>query len=79
MRSEPAKRLRGYVDDDRRLHGQKLDGDKVFWSSDLPDIIDKYAVTHILLARFRKSLARSAGLLWTRFSSLRSTSRPCQT
>ncbi|MEP2101066.1 MAG: nucleoside-diphosphate sugar epimerase/dehydratase [Parasphingorhabdus sp.] len=50
MRSEPAMRLRGYVDDDRRLHGQKLDGDKVFWSGDLPDIIDKYAVTHILLA-----------------------------
>lgn len=50
MRSEPAMRLRGYVDDDRRLHGQKLDGDKVFWSGDLPDIIAKHAVTHILLA-----------------------------
>lgn len=50
MRSEPAMRLRGYVDDDRRLNGQKLDGDRVFWSGDLPDIISKYAVTDILLA-----------------------------
>tara|TARA_R110000772_G_scaffold56211_10_gene128026 strand:- start:1496 stop:3403 length:1908 start_codon:yes stop_codon:yes gene_type:complete len=50
MRSEPAMKLRGYVDDDRRLNGQKLDGDKVFWSRDLPNIIDKYAVTDILLA-----------------------------
>lgn len=50
MRSEPATQLRGYVDDDRRLDGQKLDGDKVYWSSKLPDIIDKYSVTDILLA-----------------------------
>lgn len=50
MRSEPAMRLRGYVDDDRRLNGQKLDGDRVFWSGDLPDVISKYAVTDILLA-----------------------------
>ncbi|WP_282073341.1 nucleoside-diphosphate sugar epimerase/dehydratase, partial [Janibacter hoylei] len=39
-----------YVDDDRRLNGQKLDGDRVFWSGDLPDIISKYAITDILLA-----------------------------
>ncbi len=50
MRSEPGMRLRGYVDDDRRLDGQKLDGDKVFWSGDLPEIINRYAVTDILLA-----------------------------
>lgn len=50
MRSEPAMRLIGYVDDDRRLNGQKLDGDKVFWSGDLPNTISKHAVTDILLA-----------------------------
>ncbi len=50
MRSEPAMRLRGYVDDDQRLDGQKLDGDKVFWSGNLPEIINRYAVTDILLA-----------------------------
>ena len=50
MRSEPAMRLCGYVDDDRRLNGQRLDGDKVFWSGDLPGLIEKKKVTDILLA-----------------------------
>ena len=50
MRSEPAMRLCGYVDDDRRLNGQRLDGDKVFWSGDLPGLIQKKKVTDILLA-----------------------------
>ncbi|MEH6789277.1 polysaccharide biosynthesis protein [Parasphingorhabdus sp.] len=50
MRSEPAMRLRGYVDDDRRLDGQRLDGDKVFWSGHLPNLIKKRQITDILLA-----------------------------
>jgi UDP-N-acetylglucosamine 4,6-dehydratase len=50
MRSEPTMRLRGFVDDDKRLNGQKLDGDKVFWSGNLPKLIEKYEVTDILLA-----------------------------
>ena len=50
MRSEPAMRLCGYVDDDRRLDGQRLDGDKVFWSGHLPHLIEKRKITDILLA-----------------------------
>ncbi len=50
MRSEPAMRLCGYVDDDRRLDGQRLDGDKVFWSGHLPVLIKKQNITDILLA-----------------------------
>lgn len=50
MRSEPGMQLRGFVDDDKRLDGQKLDGDKVFWSGILPRLIENYAVTDILLA-----------------------------
>ena len=50
MRSEPGMKMRGYIDDDRRLDGQKLDGDKVFWSGNLQDVIDKHEVTDILLA-----------------------------
>ena len=50
MRSEPAMRLCGYVDDDRRLDGQRLDGDKVFWSGNLQDLIEKRNITEILLA-----------------------------
>ena len=50
MRSEPSTRLLGYVDDDRRLDGQKLDGDRVFWSEKLQNIIEKHEITDILLA-----------------------------
>lgn len=50
MRSQPAMRLCGYVDDDRRLDGQRLDGDKVFWSGQLPELIKKRKITDILLA-----------------------------
>lgn len=50
MRSQPAMRLCGYVDDDRRLNGQRLDGDKVFWSGQLPELIKKRNITDILLA-----------------------------
>ena len=50
MRSEPGMRLRGFVDDDKRLHGQKLDGDQVFWSKNLPELLEKFAITDILLA-----------------------------
>ncbi len=50
MRSEPAMRLLGYIDDDKRLDGQKLDGDKVFWSGKLPVLIEKYDISDILLA-----------------------------
>jgi len=50
MRSQPAMRLCGYVDDDRRLNGQRLDGDKVYWSGDLPKLIDERNITEILLA-----------------------------
>lgn len=50
MRSEPAMRLCGYVDDDRRLDGQRLDGNKVFWSGRLPDLIKRRNITNILLA-----------------------------
>jgi len=50
IQSEPSMRLRGFVDDDKRLHGQKLDGSKVFWSGQLPAVIEKYGINSILLA-----------------------------
>lgn len=50
MRSEPGMRLCGYVDDDRRLDGQRLDGYKVFWSERLPQLIEQREITDILLA-----------------------------
>lgn len=50
MRSDPAIRLLGYIDDDERLHGQRLDGLPVFHSEVLPDTLQRYAVTDVLLA-----------------------------
>ena len=50
IRSEPAMQLRGFVDDDKRLNGQRLDGDRVFWSGKLPELIEKHDITNILLA-----------------------------
>lgn len=50
MRSDPAFRVIGFVDDDARLHGQRLDGLPVFHSSALPEVIQRFDVTDILLA-----------------------------
>ena len=50
IKSEPAMRLHGFIDDDKQLHGQKLDGNKVFWSGQLPSLIEKHGITDILLA-----------------------------
>ena len=41
MRSEPEMQVGGYIDDDRRLDGQRLDGHRVFWSGHLADAIGK--------------------------------------
>ncbi|MDZ7587870.1 MAG: nucleoside-diphosphate sugar epimerase/dehydratase [Parasphingorhabdus sp.] len=50
MRSEPGMRLFGYIDDDERLNGQKLDGDRVHGAARLREIIAKHEVSDILLA-----------------------------
>ena len=43
-------RLHGFVDDDNRLKGQKMDGKKIFWSGQLVSLIEKHGITDILLA-----------------------------
>ena len=50
IQSEPAMRLHGFVDDDNRLKGQKMDGKKIFWSGQLVSLIEKHGITDILLA-----------------------------
>lgn len=49
-RHDPAMFLRGFVDDDSRLRGQRLDGSPVFHSSDLKAQVERLGVTDILLA-----------------------------
>ncbi len=63
MRSEPGMRMFGYVDDDRRLDGQRLDGDKVFWSGRLPDLIERRKITDILLALPRINRKQRRGIV----------------
>lgn len=49
-RHDPAMFLLGFVDDDSRLRGQRLDGSPVFHSSDLKAQVELLGVTDILLA-----------------------------
>ena len=50
MRNDPQFLLVGYVDDDRRLRGQRLDGYSVWWTDDLNKLIDKHLISDIFLA-----------------------------
>ena len=50
LRSDPSVRIVAYVDDDKRLDGQILDGNRVYYSGDLPDVVKRQEVTDILLA-----------------------------
>ena len=50
MRSDPSIRFVGYIDDDRRLAGQKLDGDRVYWSGSLDAVAKQQDASDILLA-----------------------------
>ena len=57
-RHYPGMFLLGFVDDDIRLKGQRLDGNPVFYSSDLKEQVVRLGVTDILLAV--PSMSRSA-------------------
>ncbi len=50
VRNQAGMRLCGFVDDDKRLNGQKLDGVAVYYSGDMQHIVEKLKVSDILLA-----------------------------
>jgi FlaA1/EpsC-like NDP-sugar epimerase len=50
MRSDPAMQLAGFVDDDVRLEGHRLDGHPVYSSKRLRELVGQHEVTGILLA-----------------------------
>lgn len=50
MRQEPGMRLTGFVDDDRHLHLQTMDGVRVYHSAELQKLIKRHDVTDVLLA-----------------------------
>lgn len=49
-RHYPGMYLLGFVDDDKRLKGQRLDGSPVFHTSDLAAQVERFGITDILLA-----------------------------
>jgi FlaA1/EpsC-like NDP-sugar epimerase len=50
LRSEPGLRVVGFVDDDARLAGQRLDGIRVHDSKNLVRLIEKLSIDDVLLA-----------------------------
>lgn len=50
IRYESGMQLLGFVDDDERLRGQRLDAVPIFHASDLHDKVEKLAITDILIA-----------------------------
>jgi FlaA1/EpsC-like NDP-sugar epimerase len=57
IQHEPGMQLRGFVDDDDRLDGQRLDGHPVFHSSHLSTAIGRLEITNVLLAMPRLTRA----------------------
>ena len=63
MRHYPGMQLVGFIDDDKRLKGQKLDGAPVFYPTDIADCVERRGVTDILLAVPTMSMSRRKKLV----------------
>ena len=62
-RHYPGMYLLGFVDDDRRLRGQRLDGSPVYHSGDLAAQVERLGVTDILLAVPSMSRSKRKGIV----------------
>jgi len=62
-RHYPGMNLLGFVDDDSRLRGQRLDGNPVYHSSDLVTQVDRLGVTDVLLAVPSMSRSKRKGIV----------------
>lgn len=63
LRHEPGMTLQGYIDDDDRLSGQRLDGVPIYRGERLPKLISDLAVDTILLAIPRLSRQRREAIV----------------
>ncbi|WP_256837423.1 nucleoside-diphosphate sugar epimerase/dehydratase [Sphingopyxis sp. KK2] len=50
LRGDPAMRLVGFIDDDRKVEGEIIDGVPIYSRPKLPYLVDTYGVTDVLLA-----------------------------
>jgi FlaA1/EpsC-like NDP-sugar epimerase len=57
IQHEPGMQLRGFIDDDDRLDGQRLDGHPVYHSSRLSKLMQPLEITNVLLAMPRLTRA----------------------
>jgi FlaA1/EpsC-like NDP-sugar epimerase len=63
LASIPEIKLCAFVDDDRRLHKQRIDGTLVYHSDSLPQLIENYQPTEILLAMPQLERSRRAQIV----------------
>ncbi|MGN6499535.1 MAG: polysaccharide biosynthesis protein [Tsuneonella sp.] len=63
MHSDPSLKICGFIDDDERLKGQKLDGIRVAFSGDLPKLVETNAITDVLLALPNSSRKRRRAIV----------------
>ncbi len=63
LRREPNFDVRAFVDDDKRLHRQRIDGLPVFYNDDLERIIIRWGISDVLLAIPSVSRARRAEIV----------------
>ena len=63
LRFEAGIVIVGYIDDDRRLIGQRLDGLRVYESSQLPQLVERLQITNVLLALPTIGRARRAEII----------------
>lgn len=50
LRGDPALRVVGFIDDDRKIEGEIIDGIPIYSRPKLPYLVDTYGVTDVLLA-----------------------------
>jgi FlaA1/EpsC-like NDP-sugar epimerase len=50
LRNDPSIRLVGFIDDDRKIEGELIDGVPIYSRPKLPWLVDTYGVTDVLLA-----------------------------
>lgn len=63
LRREPNFDVRAFIDDDKRLHKQRIDGLPVHYSSDLERLIARWGISDVLLAIPSISRARRADIV----------------
>lgn len=63
LRGEPGYRVMGFIDDDERLNRQSLDGLRVWHSSSLAGLVDKYGVSDVVMAIPRATRKRRSEIV----------------